>query len=68
MFFTFCFSLNIRTSRKNTIFNDEKISKRNKKPFIIDDIDATKIVTSEKGPHRKNSPFIMMTMLLDHHV
>ena len=41
------------------IFNNEKINKsnfyRNKKPFIIDDIDINKLLISKKKPYRKKS-------------
>ena len=44
-------------SGKNIIFNDEKINKsnfyRNKKPYIIDDIDVNKILVSRKEPYAK---------------
>ena len=46
-------------SGKNIIFNDEKINKsnfyRNKKPYIIDDIDVNKILVSRKEPYAKKS-------------
>ena len=48
-------------SGKNIIFDDKKINKsnfyRNKKPFIIDDIDVNKILISEKEPYSKRSSF-----------
>ena len=51
------FSPSIRMSRKDIIFNDEKINKsnfyRNKKPFIIDDIDVNKLLISKKKPYHK---------------
>ena len=44
-------------SRKNIIFNDEKINKsnfyRNKKPFILDDIDVNKLLISKRKRYRK---------------
>ena len=44
-------------SRKDIIFNDEKSNKsnfyRNKKPFIIDDIDVNKLLISKKKPYHK---------------
>ena len=44
-------------SGKNIIFDDEKVNKsnfyRNKKPFIIDDMDVNKILISEKEPYGK---------------
>ena len=44
-------------SRKNIIFNDEKINKsnfyRNKKPFILDDIDVNKRLISKRKRYRK---------------
>ena len=44
-------------SRKNIIFNDEKINKsnfyRNKKPFILDDIDVNKLLISKRKLYRK---------------
>ena len=46
-------------SGKNITFDDEKINKsnvyRNKKEFIIDDIDVNKILISKKEPHGKKS-------------
>ena len=44
-------------SGKNIIFDDEKVNEsnfyRNKKPFIIDDIDVNKILISKKEPYGK---------------
>ena len=44
-------------SRKDIIFNDEKINKsnfyRNKKPFILDDIDVNKLLISKRKRYRK---------------
>ena len=46
-------------SGKNIIFDDEKVNKsnfyRNKKPFIIDDMDVNKILISEKEPYGKKT-------------
>ena len=46
-------------SGKNIIFDNEKINKsnvyRNKKRFIIDDMDVNKILISKKEPHGEKS-------------
>ena len=65
-------------SRKDIIFNDEKINKsnfyRNKKPFIIDDIDVNKLLISKKKPYHKKKAYlnilldIVIMMSLDHYV
>ena len=64
-------------SGKNIIFNDEMINKsnfyRNKKSFIIDDIDVNKILISKKEPYGKKTHLntlldIMMMILLDHYL
>ena len=64
-------------SGKNIIFNDEMINKsnfyRNKKSFIIDDIDVNKILISKKEPYGNKTHLntlldIMMMILLDHYV
>ena len=48
-------------SGKNINFDDKKINKsnfyKNKKPFIIDDIDVNKILISKKEPYGKKSSF-----------
>ena len=42
---------------ENIIFNNKKINKsnfyRNKKPFILDDLDVNKILVSKKEPYGK---------------
>ena len=64
-------------SGKNITFDDEKINKsnvyRNKKEFIIDDIDVNKILISKKEPHGKKSSLntlldIVIMMSLDHYL
>ena len=64
-------------SGKNIIFDDEKINKsnvyRNKKQFIIDDMDVNKILISKKEPHGKKSSLkyfivIVIMMSLDHYI
>ena len=63
-------------SGKNIIFDDKKINKgnfyKNKKPFIIDDIDVDNVLIFKKEPYGKKSSFkhldIMMMMSLDHYV
>ena len=48
-------------SGKNIILDDKNINKshfyRNKKPFIVDDIDANEILISKKEPYGKKSSF-----------
>ena len=48
-------------SRKSINFDDKKINKsnfyKNKKPFIIDDIDVNKILISKKEPYGRKSSF-----------
>ena len=64
-------------SGKNIIFDNEKINKsnvyRNKKRFIIDDMDVNKILISKKEPHGKKSSLkyfivIVIMMSLDHYI
>ena len=47
----------MRISGKSINFDDEKSNKsnfhENKKPFIIDDIDVNKMLTSNKEPYGK---------------
>ena len=53
------FSYSIRIIEKNIIFNEENIKNsnfyRNKKPFIIDDIDVNKILIFKKYFYGKKS-------------
>ena len=60
-------------SWKSTYFDDEKINKnnvyKNKKPFIINDIDVNKTLISKKKPygkkiHLNNSLDIMMMVTI----
>ena len=63
-------------SRKNIIFDDNKINKinfyKNKKLFKIDGIDANKILISKKEQHGTKGLNILLGMMimitLDHYV
>ena len=76
-YFCVFFSYSIRISGKSINFDDEQINKsnfhQNKTPFIIDDINVNKMLTSNKEPYGKklhlNTLFDMMIMTtLDHYV
>ena len=75
-FFTFFFQPSIRMSGKNINFDDKKISRcnfyKNKKLFIIHDLDAYKILVSKKESYGKkihlNTLLDIIMMLLDHYV
>ena len=60
-YFCIFFSYSIRMSRKSINCDDEKINMshfyKNKKPFIIDDIDVNKILISKKKPCGKKTSF-----------
>ena len=60
-------------SKKSINFDDKSNLYKNKKLFKIDDIDANKILVSEKEPMTQKSQLntslgMMIMMLLDHHV
>ena len=67
----------MRISGKSINFDDEKSNKsnfhENKKPFIIDDIDVNKMLTSNKEPYGKKLHLntlldMMITTTLDHYI
>ena len=76
-FLHFFFLHSVRISGESLNFDDEKINKndfyKNKKPFIIDDIDVNKILISKKEPYGKKVHFntlldMMIMITLDHYV